>query len=79
MDNSANLWRRLAQAMALSYNKFCSGYTKVVDCFDFLTMVYASEGPFLFCILVNSSRIGSFGSSLMQPQIGLLKLGHFPS
>ena len=39
MDNSANLWRHLAQAMALPYNKFCSGYTKV-DCFDFLTMVY---------------------------------------
>ena len=42
MDNSANLWRCLAQAMALSYNKLCSGYRKV-DCFDFLTMVYASE------------------------------------
>ena len=29
-------------------------------------MYASSEGPFLFCILVNSSWIGSFGSSLMQ-------------
>ena len=56
MDNSANLWRRLDQAMALSYNKLCSGYTKV-DCFDFLTMVYASEGPFLSQRAFNPRKI----------------------